>query len=140
MIRSRMKRALVVGVGVIALGLIAGIVFFGYTQGGNGILSIGITDAPSEDISHIYITISSIELQGRDNSTIAYSQGPIQFDLISLVNVTKMLGNVSIPAGNYTMIRFAVTSAVATLGGTNVTLKVPSDQVKVPLHFQIQPG
>ncbi len=33
-----------------------------------------------------------------------------------------------------------MTSAVATVAGANMTLNVPSDQVKAPLHFQIQPG
>ena len=38
------------------------------------------------------------------------------------------------------MIRFVVSSAVATISGQNVTLKVPSGEVKVPIQFQVLHG
>jgi hypothetical protein len=51
-----------------------------------------------------------------------------------------MLGSTKVPAGNYSVIRFTVSSAVATISGKNVTLKVPSGKIKVPLNFQIKAG
>ena len=106
-----------------------------------GTLVVGITDSPlNSNVTHVYLTITGIVLQGENNSTTSYKVNSTQFDLLSLTNVTKMLGSNSIPVGNYTMIRFNVTSAVATISGANVTLSVPSGQVKVPIHIQVQQG
>ena len=104
-----------------------------------GTLVIGVTDSPlNSNVTHVYLMISGIILQGENNSTTAYNVNSTQFDLLSLTNVTKLLGPNSVPVGNYTMIRFNVTSAIATISGTNVTLTVPSGQVKVPIHFEVQ--
>ena len=106
-----------------------------------GTLVIGVTDSPlNSNVTHVYLMISGIILQGENNSTTAYNVNSTQFDLLSLTNVTKLLGPNSVPVGNYTMIRFNVTSAIATISGTNVTLTVPSGQVKVPIHFEVQSG
>ncbi len=126
---------------VIVLVVTAGLGGYEYlsTQG-NGTLAIVITDAPVSNASHIYLAISNITLQREGNTSVSYQTGSVQFDLLSLVNVTKMLGSNSVPAGNYTMIRFTVTSATATLGGSNTTLKVPSGEVKVPVSFRVRAG
>jgi len=135
-----MQRSTVIAIVLVIVIMASAVVYFEFAPVGNGTLSIGLTDAPAQGVSHIYLTISNIELQGQGNSTTTYNQGSTQFDLLALVNVTKMLGNISVPSGNYTMIRFTVTSAVATLDDSNVTLRVPSEEIKVPLHFQIQSG
>lgn len=109
-------------------------------SGPTGTLVVGMTDSPIGNVTHVYLTITDVTLQGDGNSTVSYSVNSTQFDLLSLTNVTKMFGSNSVPAGNYTMIRFTVTSAVATIAGSNVTLTVPSGEVKVPLHFQVQSG
>lgn len=116
---------------LIVLGLVALASYLGLANSSNGTLSIGIMDSPIQNVSHIYLTISNIMLQGNGNSTVAYNNGQVQFDLLSLVNVTRILGNVSIHSGNYTMIRFTIISAVATIAGSNLTLKVPSGEIKV---------
>jgi hypothetical protein len=107
--------------------------------GSSGTLVVGVTDSPTF-VSHLYLTVSDITLRGDSNSTASYKVNSTQFDLLLLTNVTKMLGTNHITAGNYTMIRFTVVSAIATIGGANVTLTVPSGEVKVPIHFQIQSG
>jgi len=38
------------------------------------------------------------------------------------------------------MIRFTVSSAVATIAGVNSTLNVPSGEVKLPVQFQVKSG
>lgn len=106
-----------------------------------GSLVIGVKDAPSTgSVSHIYLTISDITLQGSGNSSNTYKVNATTFDLLKLTNVTKMLGKNSVPAGDYTMVRFSVTKAIATVSGSNVTLKVPSGQIKVPFRFTVASG
>lgn len=135
-----MKSSTLIAVAVlIIVAIAAGASVILLTPGG-GTLSIGITDSPVQNVSHIYLTISNIQMQGAGNTTTSYSSSSSQFDLLSLVNVTKMLGSTKLSAGNYTMIRFDVTSAVATISGVNKTLTVPSGEIKVPLHFQIKSG
>jgi Domain of unknown function (DUF4382) len=112
-----------------------------FSSSAYGTVSIGIKDQPVQSISHLYLTISNIELQGNENSTSTFQSGSTSsFDLLSLVNVSKMLGSASVRPGNYTMIRFTVVSAIASIAGQNVTLNVPSDEVKVPIHFEITSG
>ncbi len=107
----------------------------------SGTLAIGVKDSPlPSNVTHIYLSISGIILQGEGNSTTSYKVNSTQFDLLKLYNITKFLGSDSIPVGNYTMFRFNVTSAVATIGGVNQTLNVPSGQVKAPEHFQVAAG
>lgn len=107
----------------------------------SGSLVVGVKDAPSTGVSHIYITITDIILQGGPgNTSTTFKINATAFDLLALQNVTKMLGKNSVPAGNYTMVRFGVTKATATVSGVNETLTVPSGQIKVPVHFTIASG
>ena len=135
-----MKRSTAAIAIIVLLALGAGAFYEASRSSGNGTLSIGFTDAPPPNISHIYITVSGIELQGPGNSSVPYREEAVQFDLLSLINVTKLLGNVNVPAGNYTMIRFTLTAATATINGANATLKVPSGEIKIPTGFEVATG
>jgi hypothetical protein len=134
-----MKRLWTVLAGVIAMLVVSGVAIEDFS-GSNGTPSIQVTDTPVSGISHIYLNVSSIELQGGGNSSVSFPVKDGSFDLLSLVNVTMLLGTSQVPVGNYTMIRFNITSAVATIGGTNSSLTVPSGQVKVPLLFSVSAG
>ena len=117
----------------------SGVALYYGSIGSMGTLSVQVKDATS-NVSNLYLTISNIELQGSGNSTTTFKTSSITFDLLALVNVSKILGNDSVPAGNYTMIRFTIVSAVATVSGVNETLTVPSGQMKVPTQFQVASG
>ncbi len=130
---------LVLGV-LVVLAVAAGAVYL-LSSSPSGTLVIGVNDSPlPSNGTHIYLTISGIILQGEGNSTTSYKVNSTQFDLLKLNNITKFLGSNSIPVGNYTMVRFNVTSAIATIAGVNQTLNVPSGQVKAPEHFQVAAG
>lgn len=136
-----MKRSTIIEAVALVVLVIGGTAAYSVlSSNAHGTVTIGIKDQPVQSVAHIYLTISNIELQGNGNITTTYQSGPTTFDLLSLVNVTKMLGDVSVNSGNYTMIRFNVTSAVASIAGRNITLNVPSNEVKVPIHFEIGPG
>ncbi len=121
----------------VAIGVLAGTLLLTPS----GTLVVGVTDAPSTgNVTHIYLNITDITLQGSGNSSTTYKVNATSFDLLTLTNVTKILGKNSVPAGNYTMVRFSVTGAKATIGGVNVTLTVPSSEIKVPMHFTIASG
>ena len=104
----------------------------------SGTLAIQVTDSPGIAPSHLYMNISDIMLQGDGHSSVRFKVSGGHFDLLGLVNVTQTLGSNVVPAGNYTLIRFNVTSAIATIGGENITLTVPSGELKVSLHPHLQ--
>ncbi|MDG6906495.1 MAG: DUF4382 domain-containing protein [Nitrososphaerota archaeon] len=133
------KNSLLLAAIVIIIIVAAAGVFLYYGTKSTGTLSLQVEDAPS-NVSNLYLTVSNIELQGTGNATTTFKTGSVTFDLLALVSVTKMLGNDTVPVGNYTMIRFTIVSAVATVGGSNVSMTVPSGQVKVPTQFQIASG
>ncbi len=126
-------------VGVIAIFVAATAVGLYYSNP-TGTLSMEVKDSPISGVSHIYLTISNITLQGTGNLTTTFKTGQVTFDLLALINVTKTLGNVAIHPGNYTMIRFTIVSANVAIAGLNVSLTVPSGEIKVPIHFEIASG
>lgn len=130
--------AIAAAVAVVVAGALAVILMMSPT----GNLVIGVKDAPSTSaVTHIYLTITDFTLQGgAGNVSTTFRVNATTFDLLALQNVTKMLGTHSVPAGNYTMVRFDVTAATATVSETNVTLTVPSGQIKVPMHFTVASG
>jgi hypothetical protein len=108
---------------------------------GDGTVSLGFQGTPESGVSHIYLTVREIDFQGGVNTTDSvYLNSPVTFDLLSLVNVAHILGDVSVSSGHYNMIRFIVSPAMATISGHNVTLKLPSGEVKVPIQFQVVHG
>ncbi|MDG6910074.1 MAG: DUF4382 domain-containing protein [Nitrososphaerota archaeon] len=136
-------KTITVAVAVVVLVVVAvGAAAVVFLMAPTGSLIVGVKDSPSTGaVSHIYLTISDIVLQGgSSNASTTFKVNATTFDLLALQNVTKMLGKNSVPAGNYTMVRFEVTKAIATVSGTNVTLTVPSGQIKVPMQFSIASG
>lgn len=125
---------------VVAIVIIGGAYAYLQYGSGSGTLAIGFTDAPVGNVSHIYLTMTDIQLDGPGNGSVNFKVNATTFDLLSLLNVTKMLGSNSVPVGNYTMIRFSVVAATATVSGHNTTLTVPSSQVKLPLNFSVIAG
>ena len=125
---------------ILVAGAFTGVHYFA-SGTSTGLVSVGFEGAPVSGVSHIYLTVTEVDFQGGENTTDAvYLTSPTTFDLLSLVNVTRMLGQVSIAPGHYNMVRFVVTSAVATISGKNVTLKLPSGEEKVPVQFYVVSG
>ena len=136
-----MKTAAVALAGLVVVVVVVGAAAVLFSMPPTGSLIVGVKDAPSTGaVSHIYLTITDIVLQGSGNMSTTFKVNATTFDLLALQNVTKMLGKNSVPVGNYTMVRFGVTQAMATVSGTNVTLTVPSGQIKVPMQFSVASG
>ena len=138
---------------IIIIGSIAGYVF--YTSYVPGTLTLTMTDpaqAPSgtspqydSSIIHIYVNMSGFQVhvagQG-DNSGWSPMQISTQtVDMMSMLNVSKVLGMMKFSAGKYDSFRFNVTGvAVNFVGGTRATYTIPNGTLKVPIvngGFQI---
>jgi len=112
-----------------------------------GTLIIMLTDAPV-DLAHLNVTLDSISAhrQGNGNETwvdLAFvnNVSEVYFDLLALQDVAMNLSITEIPPGNYTMIKMHVKTANATYADGNTTdLDVPSEHIKVIIHFEIIEG
>jgi len=109
-----------------------------------GTIRLLITDPPhySGDVTSINITFTEIALH-QVNSTgeawivLTNSTDPTTIDLFKIIDVTQSLGNFTVPAGNYSQIRFMASNASAMINGEIVNLTIPSgEQTGLKVHFQ----
>ncbi|UCC33995.1 MAG: DUF4382 domain-containing protein, partial [Candidatus Bathyarchaeota archaeon] len=93
-------------------------------------------------------TIDSLSAhrQGFDNETwvnLDFVGGlpEVYVDLLALQNEAANFSATEVPVGNYTMIRMHIRTANATFADGNTTdLEVPSEDLKVIIHFEIEEG
>jgi hypothetical protein len=109
-----------------------------------GTLVLQITDAPAINIEKAEIIISAIavHMAGAGNETgwttvVAEAK---TFDLIAIKDVKELLGSKELTPGKYTQIRLSIDSAKVTINGTEYTLEVPSDKIKLVNEFDIVAG
>jgi len=115
-----------------------------------GTLVLLVTDAPVRDLKHLNITIDSFEIHRNDTDewiNLTIQDGQVSFDLLALKNgnLTEEAAIETVPEGNYTMIRMHIVEGLqftnATLDdGTAISLNVPSEKIKIPVHFEIEAG
>jgi hypothetical protein len=94
----------------IIVGLLAASVMSCGEASGTGTLRLYLTDAPidAENVTGVYITINEIQYHLDDQwITCAEFVGPQTYDLLELTGGNFiLLGELTLPAGNYTQIRF----------------------------------
>jgi len=111
-----------------------------------GVIILGVTDKPDEDISAIVVTTTLIEGNVRNPETENESDWqPLldvekSFDLIEVAGIEEILGETEIPAATYNQIRMHVKSVVVTLNGKDITAKVPSGIIKLVRPIEIKTG
>jgi len=135
------------GVLVAAL-IIAGMFFSGLRLPSfvpnTGTLIIKLTDAPV-NATHLNVTISGLSIHrvghGWENLTFVDEVSDVYVDLLKLQNVTMELSVTEMPPGNYTMIRMDITTANVTYADNGTDeLRVPSNAIKVIVHFEVKAG
>ena len=88
----------------------------GSSGGGTGSLSLGLTDASTNEYQAVYITIDEVQvhLGGNENSpnhwqTVEMYDSPLTVNLLELVNgVREELGIADLPVGHYTQMRLII--------------------------------
>ena len=138
---------------IIIIGSIAG--YFFYTNYVPGTLTLTITDPPQAppgnsqqydpSITHIYVNVSGFQVHvaGQGDASgwnpIAISTQTI--DMITVLNVSRVLGTMKFSAGKYDSFRFNVTGVtVEFVNALRANYIVPSGTLKVPVTnggFQI---
>ena len=120
-------------------------IFSGCIQSGSGVLVLQITDAPGDlNITEALVTISGIEVHlaaGGNNNTTGEWKMVVEesqtFDLVGIRNVKEFLGSENLTTGVYTQIRLHIDEAYVTINGTQYSLDVPSESIKLVKGFQI---
>ena len=110
--------------------------------------TIKISDAPSENFSHINVTFSQVKIHRAGNDTqsgwIIFDMEPKTIDMIYLHdhNLSEALGMQNISTGNYTKLWIVVDKATGVLKqtGENITFHVPSGDLKIQQAFTITEG
>jgi len=113
----------------------------------NGTVSFYVSDQQHamDDFQHLNVTITEVAYRpaGEDNSSLVTRDvEDVRVDLTQLKgdNAT-LVGNTTVPAGNYTGVFVRVTNASGVLeNGDRVDVKVPSDKLHVNSQFEIGDG
>ena len=147
------KGPVAVVLAIIIIGAIAGYVF--YTSYVPGTLTLTITDpaqAPPGNsqqydptITHILVNVSGFQVhiagQGDSSGWTPIAISPQKVDMMSVLNVSKILGTMKFSAGKYDALRFNVTGVtVDFVSSATASYTVPSGSLKVPIPnggFQI---
>lgn len=120
----------------------------GCIKKGAGTLLIMIKDGPPKlNISKALVSISSVSVHrtnlenNKDNESssgwIIIVNESQTYDLISLQNLTDILGEKKISVGIYSQIRLYVDKALVTIDDIEYDLKIPSNKVKINANFMI---
>jgi hypothetical protein len=122
--------------------LIASVIIGGtysYFAYGYGTLVVEIMDPPEHwgPASKVYIHYSAIMIHradaGNESGWFTAVQSDGWIDLSEVLNVSKAIGQGSLQAGLYTLIRFNVTEAIIDVNGENKTATVESGMLNVPI-------
>jgi len=109
-----------------------------------GIIVLGVTDKPDEDISAVNVTTTLIEGNVGNTENISGWETLLDaertFNLIDIAGVEEILGETEIPAATYNQIRMYVKSVVITLNGEDIEAKVPSDIIRLVRPFEVKAG
>ena len=133
--KSRRRIVLAVVLALVVVGAVAGVLFEAPSN-----TQISIRDPPQQSysptIQGIYVTFTSIEVHvanAHNDSGWTTITTSTTINLLTVLNVSKVLGKASVPPGKYTELRFNVSKVVITISGLNVTFNIPSGSLRVPI-------
>lgn len=137
------QRNRVIAIGVVAIIVIA-VGVYAYYATLQPTVKLVLKDPPAQASTygaiHIWVSFSSIEVHqvrsGGSGSWIAIQSTNTTIDLVAIITTPETLGTFSIASGNYTEIRFNVTSARAqiSVGAAYLTLNISGSTV-LDAHF-----
>ncbi len=142
MINNRLIYYIIGGIAIVALGYFA-LTSFGpaqtahtYTYSGTATnVPLRLTDPPHvpSGTSSLIVTYSSLGVRAvatNGSSSWIYSNAMGSVDLMSLINISQVIGSVGVGANDsIDMARFNITSATIDINGTEYNVTVPSQQI-----------
>jgi hypothetical protein len=96
---------------------------------GTGTLAVELTDAPA-DVKSIFVTIESVTAHSDQAGWVNIFNGPLTVDLLTLKDTSMKLGQVTLPAGTVSEVRFVLVDSgpqyVVLTEDSQAPLKTPS--------------
>jgi hypothetical protein len=111
-----------------------------------GTLRVYLTDKPLDNVEHVYVSISTIEVHctannGEETETINLPAPDSPIDLLALQGREELLSSYSLEEGFYTHIKIVVTKGSVVLDtGEEFELTIPSGKVLIATPFTIEKG
>lgn len=133
-----MKQLTKLAIGIAVIVIIA-VGAFAYLSYGSGTLQILMADPPSEWglATQIYLNYSAIEVHradaGNDSGWFTAVDSSAWINLTRVIDVNQTIGSTNLQAGKYNLIRFEILKVFVTVGSTNYTATVPSDELKIAI-------
>jgi len=110
-----------------------------------GILEIRVTDAPTNDVSAINVTVGDIEVHkaGEESDTdgagwLTVIEESKTFDLLKLRGVEEILGSNEVDVGHYTQIRMDVIEVTVTVDGKPQSAELSSGKLRLVGSFEVE--
>lgn len=97
----------------------------------SGQLSVRLVDAPSDEVTSVFVTLRSVVAVMPDGAEVTLASGPLLVDLLSLQHGTSLrLGDLTMAPGRVAQVRLRIDEAgrndVGFADGTVAPLKIPS--------------
>lgn len=109
-------------IAVVLVALAAGTFTYLNYSNGQGTLNIYVQDAPTSNVSAVYITFSAVSVHGNQSGWTNYTTGNTTVNILNLTTTNaSLLKSITLNAEKYTMIRLYITSVNITENGKNVT-------------------
>lgn len=132
----KMKKGITVGVLVALVIIIGAFTYFTY---GYGTLVVKMKDPPDHwgSAANIYIHYSEIMIHkanvGNKSGWFTAVESDGWIDLSTAVNVSKTIGQGSLQAGKYNLVRFQILDSIVTVEGENYTATVESGEITISI-------
>lgn len=110
---------------------------------GTGVINIGLTDAPVDEVAEVVVEFTGITLQPASGERIEeIFDTPKSIDLLTLQNGTtaELLPDLEVPAGNYQWIRLGVNAEFDNVFDSYATRSVGGDQIELRVPGGAQSG
>jgi hypothetical protein len=137
-----MKKAALWAIAIAALVVVGGVAAYYLLYDGS--VAVYVKDAPAVGSwSHVYVTFTAVDIHesGKDNATWSEPfSGKATVDLVTLTNVSQLLGNARLSPGHYEQIRLTVTNVTGVFLGTTVYLSVVNGTEKIVQQFDVVSG
>ncbi len=105
-------------------------------------MQVAMVDAPASGYDSIIIVVSEVSIHSNASSEswITLSSETKTYNLLALVNGSQaLLGEAKLNAGTYSQLRLTLgDSCWVYASGAKIALKVPSKEIKLNIHAQIQ--
>src|SRR3990172_2824087 len=102
-----------------------------------GTVTLAMTDAPSDELEALTVTIESATLIGEPGQVpIPLDDAPITLNLLDLDGINRILAAASVPAGTYSKLRLQISNATVTWPDETTEPVTIVANGKVDLNFQ----